>query len=68
MAKAGERAAPNCPRCGKRLRIKPGTTRFTPGEKLRFQCKSCLATHPNACEWHPAMLAFPDDLDDSDEE
>jgi hypothetical protein len=62
MAKAGEHAGPSCPRCGRRLRMKPGTKRTTPGESLRFQCRNCFGTHPDACEWHPAMVAMLNEM------
>ena len=54
MAKWGEHAAPRCPVCGRRVRIKPGTRRdVTP----LWQCREGVITHPDDCEWTNGMLA-----------
>jgi transposase-like protein len=62
VSKTGERAAPPCPRCGRGLRVKAGTTSTTPGEQLRFQCRNCFRTHPTACEWHPQVVAMLNEM------
>ncbi len=62
MAKWGERASPPCPRCKRRLRIKQGTKPTTLGEKLRFQCGACIVTHPDCCEWYPAIVAMLNEM------
>ncbi len=55
MAKAGERAAPRCPVCGKRVRVKPGTKPTTPTPL--WQCRHGITAHPEqGYEWTNAML------------
>lgn len=55
MAKAGERAGPRCPVCGKRVRIKPGTKPWT--ETPLWQCKDGATVHPEeGYEWTNGML------------
>lgn len=66
MPKLGERVCARCPRCDHPLRIKPGTTRFTPGADLRLQCKACTVTHPTACEWHPARVSMLTEMKKND--
>ena len=57
MAKFGEHAAPRCPVCGHRVRVKLGTKRTTPTPL--FQCPAGAETHPeDGFEWTPAMLAM----------
>ena len=53
-----------CPRCQQPLRIRPGTTRKTPGQLLRLQCAACLKTHPEDYEWTPAMVSLLNQKDD----
>lgn len=57
----GENKLPKCPRCGGRLRVRPGTKRTDRSETLRFQCRTCLESGqftPEDCEWHPVGLAL----------
>jgi hypothetical protein len=55
MAKAGEHAAPRCPICGRSVRLKPGTNRYT--VTPLWQCKQGTIEHPEqGCEWTNAML------------